>query len=178
MNTIKFHKAPHRCLGNSKHKYSLGRAWIKSSLKEKDLGIDKKLSLTWQRVLTVQKAKSILGCSKSSMVSKGREEVLPLCSAPVSPTWRAASSSEAHNIRTWLCWGKSSGGPRRLSEGWRTSPFKLCWENWDCSTWKRLQEDVISAFQYLKWRKTGEQALTRAYNDKIRGNGLILKAQF
>ena len=73
--------------GNPKHKYRLGRKWIVSSPAQKDLGVlaDKKLNMTRQCALTAQKASHLLGCIPSSVASRLREEVLPLCSALVIP---------------------------------------------------------------------------------------------
>ena len=70
-----------------KHKYRLGREWIESSPEEKDLGVlvDEKLNMTLQCALAAQKANHILGCVKSSVASRLREEILPLCSTLVTP---------------------------------------------------------------------------------------------
>ncbi|PKU44431.1 hypothetical protein llap_5263 [Limosa lapponica baueri] len=90
-NLTKFHKAKYRVLhmghSNTKHKYSLGGEWIESSPEEKDLRVlvDEKLNMSWQRVLTAQKANHILGCIKRSMASRLREVILPISSTVVRP---------------------------------------------------------------------------------------------
>jgi len=45
--------------------------------------IDKNLGMSYQRALAAQVANHILGCIKSSMTSRSREVILPLCSTLV-----------------------------------------------------------------------------------------------
>jgi len=42
---------------------------------------------------------------------------------------------------------------------------------------RRLREDLIAAFQYLKWayKRAGEGLLARVCSDRTRGNGFKLK---
>jgi len=79
-------KVLHLVWGNPKYKYRLGREWGESS-PEEDLGVlaDEKLNVTRQCALTAQKFICILGCIPSSVTSRTREEILPLCSALVRP---------------------------------------------------------------------------------------------
>jgi len=47
--------------------------------------VDEKLDVTWQRALAAEKANCTLGCIQSSMASRSREGILPLCSMLVRP---------------------------------------------------------------------------------------------
>ncbi|GAB0195777.1 mitochondrial enolase superfamily member 1 [Grus japonensis] len=116
---MKFNKANCKVLhmgqGNPKHNYRLCGEWIQSSPEEKDLGvlIDEKLNMSRQRALAAQKANHVLGCIPSSMSSRSREEILPLCCTLVRPPCSAASSSGVPSTRrTWSCWRESRGGHR------------------------------------------------------------------
>jgi len=80
-------KVLHLGQGNPCCQYRLGDEGIESRPQEKDLGllVDEKLDMSQQCALSAQKANSIPGSIKSSMASRSRAEILPLCSTPVRP---------------------------------------------------------------------------------------------
>jgi len=149
-----------------KHKYRLGREWIESSPEEKDLGVlvDEKLNMTLQCALAAQKANHILGCVKSSVASRLREEILPLCSTLVTP----------HLESCIQLWSPQHGKDMELLERVQRRTTKmtrglehLCYEErlrelgLFSLEKKRLRGDLIAAFQYLKgaYKKAGEGLL-------------------
>ncbi|KFQ11299.1 hypothetical protein N329_10648, partial [Haliaeetus albicilla] len=180
-NLMKFNKAKCEVLymgrGNPKHKYRLGREWIESSPDEKDLGVlvVEKLNMTQQCALTAQKANCILGCIQSSVTSRSREGILPLCSALVRP----------HLEYCLQLWGPQHRKDMDLLEQVQRRDTKMIreLEHVYCEDRlrelglfslekRRLQGDLITACQYLKgaYRKDGEGLFIREHSDRMRGN--------
>jgi len=132
--------------------------------------------MSQQCVLTAQKANCFLGYIKISMASSLREVILPLCSAFVRPhmeycieLWGPQLKKDM-DLLEWVQRRamKMIRGPVHLPCKDRLRELGLF-----SLQKRRLQGNIIAAFQYLKvaYRKDGEGLFIRERSDRRRSNG-------
>ncbi|KAK4830639.1 hypothetical protein QYF61_012482 [Mycteria americana] len=165
-----------------RYQYRQGDEGIESSPVEKDLGVlvHEKLDMSWQCALAAQKASHILGYIKRSVAIRSGEVILPLCSALVRPhleycvqPWSPQRRKDMDLLeRVQRRAMKVMKGMEHLSYEDKLRELGLL-----CLEKRRLQGNLIAAFQYLKgaYRKDGDKLFSRACCNRTKGNGFKLK---
>ncbi|GAB0204601.1 hypothetical protein GRJ2_002925700 [Grus japonensis] len=180
VNLMKFNKAKckvlHPAQGSHQYQHKLEHEYIENSPEDKNLGIllEEKLDMSQQCALAAQKANRILGCIKRGVTNRSREVILPLYSTLMRlhleyciQLWDPQYKKDMELLE-WVQRRatKMIRGLEHLSYEDRLRELGLF-----SLEKRRLQEDLIVAFQYLKG-PTGK--MERHFLPEVTGEGITV----
>ena len=174
-------KVLHLGQGNPRYEYRLGKELLESTPAEGlRVLMDEKLDMSQQYALAAQKANNITGSINRVVANRDREVTVPLYYTLVKPHLKYHIQTRGLHYRknvelldgVWRRAIKMTEGLEHLSYEDRLRELGLF-----SSEKRRLQEDLIAAFQYLKGAYKQEEDLlfTQSDSDRTRGDGFQLK---
>jgi len=130
-------------------------------------------------VLTAQEASHILGCIKSSVASRARGGILPLCSALVRPHRESCVQLWSPQHKDMELLEQEQRRATKMIRGLEHLSYEDRLRELGLFSLekRRLQGDLIAALQYLKeaCRKDGDNLFLKACYDRTRRNGFKLR---
>ncbi|TRZ08585.1 hypothetical protein HGM15179_018521 [Zosterops borbonicus] len=146
---------------------------------EKDFGVlvDERLDISQQCVLTAQKANHVMGCIQSTVASRVKEGILPLYSGEIPPEVLHPALGSSAQVKCQAV-GASPEETTKMIRGMEHLNYEERLRELGLFSLekRRLQGDLMAAFQYLKggYKKDGEKLFPRVCGDRTRGNGFKL----